>query len=206
MRFAYPALLAALLVSSVASPALADGPASAPPPAETAPATRWYGWEQLASDAGSTLLALGALGVSNSANGNTSEFLAMSGAGGYLVASPVIHGMHGHPLKAFLAVGLRVALPAITGAIGYGLGSAAEQSANAGPPDSGTENRAAQFYPTFYAVFAVPVGMAIATIVDDCLLAREDVAPTAPDRGSPTIEPRIGVVAGGATAGVGGTF
>ena len=177
----------------------------APAASETAPATEWYGWEQLASDAGSTLLALGALGMSNEANGTPGEFLAVGSAGGYLVASPLIHSIHGHPMKALLAVGLRLALPALTGAIGYSIGSAAEQSANAVPQDSGTANRGAQYYPAAYTVFAIPIGMAIAMIVDDGFLAREEKTP-APARVMPTIEPRIVVVAGGATAGVGGTF
>ena len=206
MRLAFPALLAALLASSVSSPALADDSAAATAPVapQTAPATRWYGWEQLASDASSTLLALGAIGASNT-NGNASEFLAVASTGGYLVASPLIHDNHGHPVKALLAVGLRIVLPALTGVIGYGIGSAAMQSANGVPQDSATENRAAQYYPVMYTLFAIPVGMAIATIIDDGFLAREEKLP-APAHDAPTIEPRVSVVLGGATAGVGGTF
>src|ERR1700689_2391923 len=105
MRLAVPVLVAALLVSSVAPPAFADDPppliaasasASATAPA---PATSWYGWEQLVAGGGSALLALGALGVSNSASGDASVLLGMSSAGAYLVASPIIHGMHGNPGK-----------------------------------------------------------------------------------------------------------
>jgi hypothetical protein len=207
MRLAVPVLLAALVVSSVAPPALADdpAPATAPTASATAPAMSWYGWEQLAADGGSALIALGALGASNSANGDASAFLAMASAGGYLAASPIIHGMHGHPAKAVLAVAIRLALPALTGAIGYGIGSAAEQSADSVPQGSDTVNKGAQYDPALYAIFAAPVGMVIASILDDVFLARDEKAP-APAGAAPTIEPRIGIVAGGATAGVGGTF
>jgi hypothetical protein len=207
MRLAVPVLIAALVVSSIAPPALADDPAPATTPAAsaTAPATSWYGWEQLAADGGAALLALGALAVSNSASGDASAFLATASAGGYLVASPVIHGMHRHPAKALLAVAIRLALPALTGAIGYGIGSAAKQSADSASQDSATVNRGAQYDPALYAVFAAPVGMVIASILDDAFLARDEKAP-AQAGVAPTVEPRIGIVAGGATAGVGGTF
>src|ERR1700735_3738550 len=107
MRLAVPVLVAALVVSSVAPPAFADDPAPVTAATAPAPATSWYGWEQLVADGGSALLAIRALGVSNSASGDASVLLGMSSAGGYLVASPIIHGMHGNPGKAVLAVALR---------------------------------------------------------------------------------------------------
>jgi hypothetical protein len=131
--------------------------------------------------------------------------LGMASAGGYLVASPVIHVMLGNPGKSVLAVALRLALPALTAAIGYGIGSAAKQSGDSVPQGSDTVNKGAQYDPAFYAIFAAPVGMVIASVLDDGFLARGDKAP-APAGAAPTIEPRIGIVAGGATAGLGGTF
>ena len=41
----------------------------------------------------------------------------------YLVAGPVIHAAHGHPGKAGISAALRVGLPVLAWAIGFGVGS-----------------------------------------------------------------------------------
>jgi len=47
--------------------------------------------------------------------------------------------------------------------------------------------------------------MVIASAIDIAVISREDVK-SAPPEPKLTFEPRLGVVTGGATAGIGGTF
>jgi hypothetical protein len=130
---------------------------------------KWYGAQILAIDG--TTLAMAALGF-----GNEDPDLAAVGALGFLVATPIVHGLHGKGGRGWGSVGLRLALP-VGGAIIAG------DSAEVG----------------------AFVGAMGATLID-ALRAYDDPAPTRREasRRGMQVSPIVGRTVGGLT--VGGSF
>jgi len=78
--------------------------------ASAVPRTHWYGWQTLIADGGSVALLF-------------SPYTALVGITGYVVASPVIHGVHGQVGPAVGSALLRLTMP-----IGLALAGAAVAS------------------------------------------------------------------------------
>src|SRR5579883_3049167 len=109
-------LVASLLVAGVLTTrvACAEGSGSAAPAAAQPEEKRWYGWQLLLADAG----ALALVGTTAATGQPAFVYLAVPS---YLVTPLVIHGVHGHSGAAAISFVLRVAAPALFGAIGYAL-------------------------------------------------------------------------------------
>lgn len=182
----------------------------APAPATTVTVSRWYGWEPLIADAASAFVgfsvAAGASFNPSSSFGSSPVVpaAAILSLGGYVAVPPLLHELRGHPGKMAASLALRIGLPLLTGAIGYAIGASADRSLQSGPIDSdapGDQGVRA----ILYTLFAAPAGMVIASAIDIAAISREDVT-SAPPEPKLTFEPRLGMVTGGATAGIGGTF
>jgi hypothetical protein len=79
--------------------------------------TYWYGWQTLIAD-GTSLVVLPVLG-----GATQSEALLGMAVGGYFLAPPVIHAVHGRWGMTFASLGIRLGLPTV----GVLLGAAADQ-------------------------------------------------------------------------------
>jgi len=126
--------------------------------------TEWYGYQTALSDVASVGLMFGAVatwrlcfslgsGDRGRCDNSTSDALAWAASGAYLFGAPTIHAVHGHADKAGLSLGIR-ALPFVLGV------------ALAPGREGGSSNAAA------YTVFG---GALMAMIVDDALIAHEEV-------------------------------
>jgi hypothetical protein len=205
-RIALSLLLSLASLSLSPSVAQADEPSASPSPplSEPAPAgapvdRRWYGWQPLMVDAGSIATMIGG----GFARGPASGPIEILGAAGALLGSPLIHLGHEHLGKAGASLALRVLLPTAGMFTGLLIGmAAAPQNPNG---DLGTGIARADVALFGGVVGAMSGGLA-AIVIDDGVLAREDVRPAPPPDSRPTFEPRISSVRGGATVGVGGTF
>jgi len=155
----------------------------------------WYGWEPLMADGTAIAMML----TSRATSGVPSQTLTILGTGDYLFGSPLIHLTHNHPGKAAASLGLRAVLP-VLGFLTATLGGAAVLSAEG----QGDALFGGAIYGADYGVYG---GMAIAALLDDVLVAQENVLPVRakPDMRA-TIEPRLTPTIGGGTIGVGGTF
>ena len=162
---AHPTLagLGAVTILFCAGQALAQTAAPEPTAPVTAPATaRWYGGQTLMADAGgigliTTALALDAAGARGPAVGGT--FLL--GVGGLLLGGPVVHAVHGRWGRAGASLALRVGLPILGWAAGFGIGRQScgyEYDHEGGPTD--------------YANVGVLFGALAAIVVDSAVLAR----------------------------------
>jgi hypothetical protein len=76
--------------------------------------THWYGWQILASDAASLLVAT----VGTRAEGSASHYSAFGGLLGYAAAPPLIHLLHDQGQRALGSVGMRLGFPVAGAAIG----------------------------------------------------------------------------------------
>jgi hypothetical protein len=112
---------------------------------------------------------------------------SLAGAGGYLIAAPVIHMRHGHGGRAMISLAMRLALPIA----GYYLGG------HQGSSDDDDEQFIAQ------GVFAMG-GMLLAQTLDTALLGGADEEQPAPPRAM--IAPSLAATHGGLALGLGGSF
>lgn len=176
MRRVASFLTAFLLLSA---PALAHADDTLTP--QPAAVTEWYGWQSLIADGSS-------IGIMVGGNAARSPGAGYFGIAGWYLASPVIHAVHGHGGKAAAALGLRLGLPVLGGLVG-----AAAQN------DRSDEDVPAGL------VYGALLGVVAAMVIDDVVLANEDVVPE-PTPDAPTLGPTASVVHGGATVGLGGSF
>jgi hypothetical protein len=190
MRYRLPplALLSALaLTSLIAAPrlAVAGGPPSSVEPltpvAAPTEATVWYGYQNLAVDAGAftTIIA----GVQSGSSG-----FALLSLGIYTVGSPIVHMVHDNGGRAAGSLALRLGLPVLGGMIGVGAADCSDSGGECWDEVGGL-------------VLGGLAGITAAVVIDDFVLARE-VRP-APRSWSPTVAPTPG---GGMSLGVAGTF
>ena len=96
--------------------------AAAPPLADwhqrrRTPETYWYGWQTLIAD-GTSLIVLPVV-----AGATQSEALLGMAVGGYFLAPPIIHAVHGRWGMTFASLGIRLGLPTV----GILLGAAVDQ-------------------------------------------------------------------------------
>jgi hypothetical protein len=150
------------------SPATSATPRPTSPARDTPLETEWYGYQTALSDVASVGLMFGAVATwrlclsLGSGNGgrcdnSTSDAFGWAASGVYLLGAPTIHAVHGHWDKAGLSLGIRT-LPFVVGlALAPGRGG-------------GSSNAAA------YTLFG---GALAAMIIDDVLIAREEVQPQA---------------------------
>jgi hypothetical protein len=94
-------------------------PAAPAPGSHEAGPSHWYGWQLLASDAASLLVAT----VGSSAESSASGEFAAVGLLGYAAAPAVIHLLHDQGARALSSVGMRLAFPALGAAIAVGASS-----------------------------------------------------------------------------------
>ena len=158
-------------------------PPSAVPPIDVQPAEEEM-TEGKPSYRYQTILAdVAAVGLIAVAFETQSEEVLLTGMLSYAVAAPIIHGVHGHGLRAAGSVGLRVGLPFVGG---FGMLAAIGDN-------DGEEGLAA-----FMVGFGL--GGISAMIIDSAFIAR--ATPGKPRR----LTPAVGTTPGGATVGVTGTF
>lgn len=178
-----------------------------------ATATRWYGWQIILADAATVGLSLA------TKDGHVA-------AVGYVGAAPLVHLAHLQVGRAGISLALRVVAPLAGAALGYGLLSGVDcrQGSLSSPSSACTAWGAAT------AIGAIS-GILAASVIDAALLAREDVpvdARRGRDRDSDDdaridstraslaearreerrvrILPSASPTAGGAMAGITGTF
>jgi len=154
-----------------------EQPPETPPIAATPPAPaemRWYGWQTLVADAG----AVGLFGLAAFAGGDRDSTAAVAvgliGLSTYLAGGPIIHAAHGHSGKAGISVALRVGLPVLAWAIGFGVGS---NSCHYAYDHEGC--------PTDYAAVATLFGVFTGVALDAALLGHEQAI--APPRNTPLV-------------------
>jgi hypothetical protein len=120
-----------------------DAPDVHPTPTET----NWYGWQNLSVDAASLAVLGGAPVV---------------GLVGYLVGSPIVHGVHHREGAVFASVTMRIFFPIIGGVI----------ESNRCPHESGKDDPMECSVATFEGIL---LGGLTAIIVDDVALGFEEV-------------------------------
>jgi hypothetical protein len=135
---------------------------------------QWYGWQTLAADAG----ALGAGLMTKGATGNSTAAVLVFGSG-YAFGAPVVHLVHGSPLKAGASFALRLALPTFGGLVGSSLESCDFKCTGG-----------------VYMVSGVLIGYVAAVTLDSVVIARERVPTTA------RVVPTMGATRHGAWVGV----
>jgi hypothetical protein len=154
-----------------------DAPSSigAAPSPPAPPEVRWYGWQTLVADGGAVaLFGLAAGFAGGNGNATTVAAAGLIGLGAYLAGGPIIHAAHGHPGKAGVSLALRVGLPVLAWAVGFGLGS-----------NSCHDSYDHEGCPTDYAAAATLVGVLTSVALDAGLLGRERVAE--PTRNAPIV-------------------
>ena len=110
----------------------------------------------------------------------------------YLLASPMVHLWHGHPVRSVASLAIHAALPLL----GAWIGRANSNCDGSYECDPGK------------AIFGLVIGMGVAALVDAAYLARLDTGDSAPAP-SPgaRIAPMLSLArSGGATLGLSGTF
>jgi hypothetical protein len=155
MKHLAPILLVPAFICALASDGL--GQESAP-----APERKWYGGQTLLADGVSYAMLLGALTTQ-------SEPLAYVGAGSYVVAPAVVHGIHHHGARAVMSVVMRLGFPLLGGGILYGI-------SNCHKPKYEGDDEWCGFVP---AMVGIGLGMAASTVVD-ASIAWDVPAQTAP--------------------------
>jgi len=163
----------------------------------------WYGWQTLIADAASVALYVGGREAKT-------ESIYDVGIGTYLLATPVIHIVHGNVGPAFGSLGMRLIIPPVAGGFGFVLGLiiAGNRNADFGDVVGGG-------VVGFYAGLLTGIGAAIA--IDAAFLAWEKITPDdnleygkakrPKDRPWFSLTPTFGPTPhGGGQAGVVGTF
>lgn len=125
----------------------------------------WYGYQTLLADG----LAYATL-ISSITN-HDGAALGLAGLGIYVVASPVIHGVHNQYKNMWGSIALRLFVPMMGFAIGQGTASCSD-----------SEDRG--FCKVMHGFAGMGVGMILATVVDSAL------AWTSPAAGQPVPPPR----------------
>jgi hypothetical protein len=149
----------------------------------------WYGYQNLAADGAAFALFVAA---GNAHNGGTAEALGWLGGTTYVLASPIIHGLHGGGVGRSLgSVALRAGLPVLGGVIG----GASVSCGGSDDGDCGWEELGG-------IALGGLIGVGAAIVIDDFGLAVEERHVSGP-MWAPTVAPSA---AGGMTFGVAGTF
>ncbi|HWZ90356.1 MAG TPA: hypothetical protein VNW92_15945 [Polyangiaceae bacterium] len=160
-------------------PAPARDPSREPESVENSTETRWYGYQPALTDAAALGLMYGALATWRlclslgdnppPCNNDESNQLADASVATYLLAAPVIHGLHGHWDKAGLSLGMRLA-PVL-----FALSASAAQG------NRGSSNLAGG---------TLVVGVFAAMIIDDAWLSRETVPKSSAWYAAPAVDPK----------------
>jgi hypothetical protein len=170
-----------------------DGaPIAAMPPAQPAPEAdqsqtvqEWYGYQNLAADGAAFALAMAAGSTENREAGNALGWLSF---GTYVLASPIIHGLHGGGVGRSLASGaMRLGLPVLGAVIGGSMASC--------------DGREGCWDDLGGIALGGLIGIGTAIVIDDLALSVEEHHVERP-MWTPTVAPS----AGGMTFGVAGTF
>lgn len=158
--------------------------------------TRWYGWQTLAVDAASVVVAAAAAHV-DTESPSTRPFVTaglVGGVGGFLVGAPIVHLAHGEYRHAGASLGLHGGGALVSTAFAIGLFSSSCRSRSATSDLSGSDCSTGAF------VVPLLVGAALTSALDAILLAHARVPSP---RG---VSVGLAPTRGGATAGVMGTF
>ena len=150
--------------------------AAGPDPDE---APTWYGWQLMIADGLDGLLLAASLGSVAGTDNDAHVAFGVLAVGGYLVPSPVVHGLRGNVGRAVAGGLLRLLAPALGAGIGVFM-----PSEPAGPGEH-------PGFPFQGALVGGLAGMGLAAFVDDMLLAWGRPAPPEPPpvgvRWAPTI-------------------
>jgi hypothetical protein len=159
--------------------------------------TLWYGWQTLLTDAGA--LSLLVVGTSLDLRQATLvHAIQITGASSYLLGAPTVHWLHGHPSKALESVGLRLAAPAASGLLGYGIGALA----------CGKNDDSDASCPAVLGGVGLALGFGAAIAIDAAVLAREPSGPEVSQSSQSVFAliPSLEYDHGGWRAGLSGTF
>jgi hypothetical protein len=129
-------------------------------PGATAPSDapkRWYGWQVLIPTLASDALIIGAVAGSGS-GGNASTVVGLAGLIGHGISGPIVHLVHGHPLRALASFGLEAALPGTV--IGALLATPCTNDVCSST--------------VYLALIGLPVAFTAGTALDSSLIAWED--------------------------------
>ncbi len=128
------------------------------------------------------------------------------GGAGCLLGAPLIHLAHDNPEKAGTSLALRTLVPVVAAVFGVLIAWAAFP--NGTQTQSGDTVSAVDksVYQAAGGFIGFGAGAIAGMVIDDVLVAKEEVPPPVPPDSHPTIEPRVAGVRGGATFGIGGTF
>ena len=138
-------------------PVAAAAQSAAPAPA-TRSVSHWYGWQTLATDGASVVVALLGVAVSDGSE-RLGQGMGYTALLGYALGGPVVHAVHGNPGRAIGSLALRGGLPL---AAGYA-GSALEDC-----PDD------ADFCGLGGALLGGTLGVLGAILIDAAALGREE--------------------------------
>jgi hypothetical protein len=163
--------------------------------------SEWVGWKTLVADgASATLIATALVTTPERGTTNVNASLALGGAGGFVLAAPIVHLANQEYAKAGLSLGARLVLPVLAGYVGYAI---AECGIEAGPlrdPKPGECRWGTGLAGFAYGMLA---GSAVASALDATALGfrtREE----RPSSGALT--PSFSIRQGGAQVGLSGTF
>lgn len=152
---------------------------------------RWYGWQTLLSDAAS--IGLFVSGVNDDGRGDIRPAIGLFG---YALAPPIIHAAHGHALKAFGSLGLRLGAPVVGAVVGFAM---------AGCEESDDHYDDSDWCGASGAIGGFMVGTAGAMLFDAVVIANEDVVPERP-RERVEFRPDVSIGPGRAQVSLAGAF
>ena len=157
---------------------------ASPPPTDVTEMDR-YGWQIALADVSAvSLLLAGKSGTTSSIAGLT-----------YLLAGPIIHGAHDQGGRMAVSLGLRLALPLVSG---IGFAALAEHNSHCAPDDDDCDSGA-----LFAGLFGFTLGAVSAMVLDATVIAR----PVEIHRSvGPTWTPQIAMTPQRTTFGVVGRF
>ncbi len=126
---------------------------------------------------------LGLLGVATQGNPGT-DFAAIGGGAGYVLAAPAIHIAHGQPVRALISLGMRLALPVVGAYVGAAVASVASSTSCHGCDYKAAAEQydVAQLFGTIDGAL---IGALIAMAVDATALSWKSPDERAPPRPAP---------------------
>lgn len=147
----------------------------------------WYGWQSFLADAASGGVLAGGL-VSWTVEPT------VIGYAGYLLATPIVHGVHGRGGRAVTSFLMRVLIPAVAGGVGLGIAVASNAT--------DLDNLKAKTLATAGGI-GMAAGAGFCTLIDT-VFASETVKESAPSTTGKAL--RVTPFLSGSHVGLGGTF
>lgn len=109
--------LGSATASCVAARAAAEPPRPVSLPGPVWRERRWYGWQTLMADAVIAGATVGGLLLNKTLEGDSAEFIALSGLGAYASVVPVLHAVHDRGSLVGSSIAWRLGLPVLGGGL-----------------------------------------------------------------------------------------